>query len=90
MNRELTKKQIVTWQRWGVIFCFMVLLVSIAGTALFYISRRLTMFQETVKMSRVRRFAELGQLMAGIAHEIRNPLNAMRLNLHVLNFGRPA
>jgi signal transduction histidine kinase len=84
LNRELQKKQTLTWQRWGVIFCFMVLLVSIAGTALFYISRRLTMFQETVKLNRVRRFAELGQLMAGIAHEIRNPLNAMRLNLHVL------
>jgi two-component system, NtrC family, sensor histidine kinase HydH len=85
LTRELQKKQTVTWRRWSVIFCFMVLLVSIAGTALFYISRRLTMFQETVKMGRVRRFAELGQLMAGIAHEIRNPLNAMRLNLHVLN-----
>jgi signal transduction histidine kinase len=84
LTRELRKKQIQTWERWSIILCLMVLMVSIAGAALFYISRRLTMFQETVKLSRVRRFAELGQLMAGIAHEIRNPLNAMRLNLHVL------
>jgi signal transduction histidine kinase len=45
----------------------------------------MVMLHESIKLTRARRFAELGQLMAGIVHEIRNPLNAMRLNLHVLS-----
>ncbi len=81
----LEQKQKHTWRRWAAILTFIVLTELLAGTAVFYISRRLTMLKDAVKLSRARRFAELGQLMAGIAHEIRNPLNVMRLNLHVLS-----
>jgi len=56
-----------------------------AAAALYYTSRRVAILQEASKVARSRRYAEIGQLMAGIVHEIRNPLNAMRLNLHVLH-----
>jgi signal transduction histidine kinase len=56
-----------------------------AAAALYYTSRRVAILNEASKVARSRRYAEIGQLMAGIVHEIRNPLNAMRLNLHVLN-----
>lgn len=55
-----------------------------AAAALYYTSRRVAILNEASKVARSRRYAEIGQLMAGIVHEIRNPLNAMRLNLHVL------
>ena len=55
-----------------------------AAAALYYTSRRVAILSEASKVARSRRYAEIGQLMAGIVHEIRNPLNAMRLNLHVL------
>ncbi len=55
-----------------------------AAAALYYTSRRVAILREASKVARSRRYAEIGQLMAGIVHEIRNPLNAMRLNLHVL------
>ncbi len=55
-----------------------------AAAALYYTSRRVAILREASKVARSRRYAEIGQLMSGIVHEIRNPLNAMRLNLHVL------
>lgn len=56
-----------------------------AGGCMYQIGRRIAVLREAMKLARIRRFAEVGQLMAGIVHEIRNPLNAMRLNLHVLD-----
>jgi signal transduction histidine kinase len=35
-------------------------------------------------MTRTQKLAELGRLAGALAHEIRNPLNALRLNLHTV------
>jgi signal transduction histidine kinase len=56
----------------------------VVGVSLYQIMRRSMLLREQVEMARVRQFAELGELAAGIAHEIRNPINAIRLNLHAL------
>ena len=85
LGQLLTQKQQHTWRVWSAILTIIVLTEVLAAAAVFFISGRLTTLKEAVKLSRARRFAELGQLMAGIAHEIRNPLNAIRLNLHVLS-----
>jgi two-component system sensor histidine kinase HydH len=84
LTHELEETQGRTKRVWGWLLTIMAAIVVAAGVSLFHITRRLTVFSEAVKVARVRRFAEIGQLMAGIVHEIRNPLNAMRLNLHVL------
>ncbi len=84
LTKELNEKQGQTKRIWGWLVTIMSAIVLVAGISLFHITRRLTVFSEAVKVARVRRFAEIGQLMSGIVHEIRNPLNAMRLNLHVL------
>lgn len=81
------KSQSARW-KWAWLFMLIVAVEFGAGFSLFYISRRIAVLNESVKLSRSRRFAEMGQLMAGMVHEIRNPLNAMRLNLHVLNRSR--
>lgn len=83
-QNELNQKRSQTFWLWSWLLSLMCGIVLIAGLSLFHITRRLTMFSEAMKLARVRRFAEIGQLMSGIVHEIRNPLNAMRLNLHVL------
>jgi two-component system sensor histidine kinase HydH len=69
---------------WIWLLIAMLMFEIAAAAALYYTSRRVAILHEASKVARSRRYAEIGQLMAGIVHEIRNPLNAMRLNLHVL------
>ena len=85
LTQRLAEKRTQTLRVWAWVFAGVAVVVLVAGFSLFQISRRMTMISEAMKVARVRRFAEIGQLMSGIAHEIRNPLNAMRLNLHVLS-----
>lgn len=85
LNQEMAARLRPVKQIWCVILLSILLAIVLAGVSLYQISRRIAMLQEAVKLARGRRFAEGGQLMAGLVHEIRNPLNAMRLNLHVLS-----
>jgi len=85
LEQELAERQAPVKRLWSWLLTALMAAVLVAGLSLFQISRRMAMLRESVKLARARRFAELGQLMAGLVHEIRNPLNAMRLNLHVLS-----
>lgn len=83
-EKELSARRRETMTRWGIAFLVISLVILLAGFSLFQIARRLYSLQGAVTMGQVRRLADLGQLAGGIAHEIRNPLNAIRLNLHVI------
>jgi two-component system sensor histidine kinase HydH len=85
VERTLIERQAPSKRIWAYLLTAIGVIVAVSGASLFFISRRMVVLHESVKLTRARRFAELGQLMAGIVHEIRNPLNAMRLNLHVLS-----
>jgi signal transduction histidine kinase len=81
---ELAKTYTVARVRWAFILGSVFSVVVVASISLYSITRRALVLREAVKLSRVQQFAELGELAAGIAHEIRNPINVVRLNLHVL------
>ena len=83
-NEKLAVKSAATRERWIVAFAVISLVIGAAGLSLLYIARRISKLQTDVTIGRVRRLAELGQLAGAIAHEVRNPLNAIRLNLHVV------
>jgi signal transduction histidine kinase len=55
-----------------------------SALSLYKIVHRTVLLREAIETGRVKQMAELGELAAGIAHEIRNPINAIRLNLHAL------
>jgi signal transduction histidine kinase len=83
-KQQLVEKSQGTWTRWTAIFVVLLLIIGVAGVSLYNIVRRTILLRETIELARVKQFAELGELAAGIAHEIRNPINAIRLNLHAL------
>lgn len=62
------------------------LIVLLAATSLYYIATHSVFLRRAVNTAHLERTAEISQLAAGLAHEIRNPLHAIRLNLHT--FGR--
>jgi len=69
-----------------LLFGAVLLIVMLATTSLYYIATHSVFLRRAVNTAQLERTAEISQLAAGLAHEIRNPLHAIRLNLHT--FGR--
>src|SRR4051794_31749601 len=67
--------------QWGVLFgCLVTLLVAGAGAVYAY-QRYVLLERRTLHAERL---AEIGSLTGGLAHEIKNPLSTVQLNLQLL------
>jgi signal transduction histidine kinase len=61
--------------------CGMLLFSSVVAVG---VTRHTARLEHEIEAANARRVSEMHELVVGIAHEIRNPLNAIRLNLHTV------
>lgn len=56
--------------------------VLLAGTSLYYVARHSLVLREQMEAKSFERTTAMSRMAAGLAHEVRNPLHAIQLNLH--------
>ena len=86
VNREWIEQQIDLVRRrsvfgWAAVIGGIIAVVLLSSISLYQITRRTSLLEDALAHSRTQRLLELNQLIIGLAHEVRNPLNAIRLNL---------
>lgn len=84
VNNQVSLRGQPIRNRWILIVCTLLIVVLLAAVSLHRINRRSAALQQAISMAHVKQLSDLGRLVGALAHEIRNPLNAIRLNLHAL------
>jgi len=69
------------WLVWLSILLAMSMIVSFTALFLFRLGTHTQALAQALRTSETRRLADLSKLVVSMAHELRNPLNSIRLNL---------
>ena len=81
---QLEQKRGEILGHWSLLFAGILLIVFFATISLYFIAKRFVGYRRALGLFKLQRAAEMGQLAGGLVHEIRNPLHAIRLNVHTL------
>jgi two-component system, NtrC family, sensor histidine kinase HydH len=84
LDSEIAIKQQAVLARWVPVFVVMGTVVAAAVGGLVFLARRQGQLGRMVRRESQQRARTIAQLGSGLAHEIRNPLHALRINLHTL------
>ena len=82
LNNLIAKEQSSSRRAWTTVIIYTMAIVVLTGVVLHLQARRASFLESELNKAEERRLRELSMLMVGMAHEIRNPLNSIRLNLH--------
>jgi two-component system, NtrC family, sensor histidine kinase HydH len=66
---------------WLATLTSILLIVLASSASLFRLGSHAKQLEQALQVAETRRLADLSRLIVGMAHELRNPLNAVRLNL---------
>jgi signal transduction histidine kinase len=83
-DAQIAARQRQAMAKWGWWLAFICGVNLAAGLALIIVTRRHIELLRLVREGGKAHASQLGQIAAGLAHEIRNPLHALRINLHSL------
>lgn len=82
LNKKIAAEQSSSRRAWTTVIAYTMTIVVLTGIVLHLQARRASLLERELHMAEERRLRELSTLMIGMAHEVRNPLNSIRLNLH--------
>ncbi len=82
LNKMIAAEQSSSRRAWTAVIAYTMAIVVLTGIILHFQGRRANLLELKLHIAEERRLQELSTLMVGIAHEVRNPLNSIRLNLH--------
>lgn len=66
---------------WSIVIASIVAIVLVSTISLYRLGAKNIRLEQELESAEARRLADLSRLIVGMAHELRNPLNAVRLNL---------
>ncbi len=84
LNSRLTSERDGRTHFWIILVSGMCALLLLSSVAVVRVTRHTAKLEYELDAAHARRVSEMHELVLGIAHEIRNPLNAIRLNLHTI------
>jgi len=84
VDSQVQAQRSTVMRRWAWVLLLIGGVDSAAIGALAFLARGQRRSSTALAATGIRRAKELSQLGAGLAHEVRNPLHALRINLHTL------
>lgn len=81
MENQITSAERSRWFVWFSVLLAMTLIVATTAVFVFRLGSHSRDLEVALKHSETRRLADLSKLVVSMAHELRNPLNSIRLNL---------
>ncbi len=81
MESQITSAERSRWFVWFSVLLAMTMIVATTAVFVFRLGSHSRDLEVALKHSETRRLADLSKLVVSMAHELRNPLNSIRLNL---------
>jgi two-component system sensor histidine kinase HydH len=82
LDEQMAQQRAERSRFWALLILGMCGVLLLSSVAVVRVTRHTAHLEHQIEAAHARRVSEMHELVLGMAHEIRNPLNAIRLNLH--------